>query len=369
MTAPATPPSAAAPSILVVDDHRYVRDMVRTLFEREGYRVFEAGDGTEALALARSERPDCVLLDVRMPGLSGFDVLERLSEDPRTREIPVIMLTAAEESLEAMDRAMRSGAVDYLAKPISPARVAIRVRGAIERRRLFQEMQALHASFTNMLVHDLRSPITVINAYAELLGQGGAGDVSARQREFLAKIQDSCERMVRLISEVLDLSKLEAGTLRFEPAPLDVADVASTVVERLGAQADGRGIALTLRRPPEACMALADGVRVEQILTNLVANALKITRRGGSVEVEIAMREGEVELAVNDSGPGIAADDLPRLFERVGQPGGRGHLPGTGLALLITRHLVQAQGGRIWAESDADRGSRFVVRLPRAETP
>jgi len=359
-------PVNGTPTVLIVDDHRYVRDMVRALFEGQAYRVIEAGDGAEGLALAQSQRPDCVLLDVRMPGVSGFDVLDRLSEDPRTREIPVIMLTAAEETLEGMERALSGGAVDYLAKPISPARMAIRVRGAIERRRLLQEVQDLRTNFTSMLVHDLRSPITVVSAYADLLGQGGAGPVSDRQRQLLGKIQESCGRMVRLIGEILDLSKLEAGKLQLERHRFDVGGLAAEVVERFGPSAHNKGIDLAIRRSPEPSEIVADAGRVDQVLMNLLGNALKFTRRGGTVTVEVVARGTEVELSVTDSGPGIAPSELPLLFERFSQTSAARATatPGSGLGLLICRHLVEAHGGRIWAESELGQGSRFVVRLP-----
>jgi two-component system sensor histidine kinase/response regulator len=362
----ATPVVATAPTILIVDDHRYVRDMVRALFEGLSYRVVEACNGEEGLAVAQAQRPDCVLLDVVMPGLSGFEVLERLNQDPRTREIPVIMMTASDDTLEGMERALSSGAVDYLAKPISPARVAIRVRGAIERRRLLQEVQDLRANFTSMLVHDLRSPITVINAYADLLGQGGAGAVSDRQRHLLGKIQESCGRMVRLIGAILDLSKLEAGKLQLEWQRFDVGALTAEVVERFGPSAHTKGIELSFARPPAPCEVFADPGRLDQVLMNLLANALKFTRRRGRVTVEVGPRDGEVELSVTDTGPGIAPNELPLVFERFSQDASArtSGSQGAGLGLLICRHLVEAHGGRIWAESELGQGARFVVRLP-----
>jgi signal transduction histidine kinase len=355
--------------ILVVDDEPLARARLRRMLAGiEGVvPVGEAGSGREALDKLAELTPDCVLLDVRMPGISGFDVLDRLSEDPRTRELPVIMLTAAEETLEGMERALSGGAVDYLAKPISPARMAIRVRGAIERRRLLREVQDLRTNFTSMLVHDLRSPITVVSAYADLLGQGGAGPVSERQRQLLGKIQESCGRMVRLIGEILDLSKLEAGKLHLEMQRFDLGGLAADVVERFGPSAGTKGIDLSMRYAPEPHDVYADAGRLDQVLMNLLGNALKFTRRGGRVTVEVVTRGDEVELSVADSGPGIAPSELPLLFERFSQTSAARATatPGSGLGLLICRHLVEAHGGRIWAESELGKGSRFVVRLAR----
>ena len=360
------PSGISTATVLIVDDHRYVRDMVRALFEGQSYRVLEAGDGETGLEIARTQRPDCVLLDVRMPGLSGFEVLARLSADPRTREIPVIMLSAIEDTLEGLERALGSGAVDYLAKPVAPARVAARVRGAIERRRLLQEVQELRANFTSMLVHDLRSPITVINAYVDMLGQGGAGPVTDRQRQLLGRIQESCGRMVRLIGEILDLSKLEAGKLQLERRPLELDAQAAEVVERFGLSARDKSITLTFRAPATPCRVFADEGRIDQVLMNLLGNALKFTPRGGAITVEVSRLGDDVELSVRDTGPGIPADEVPLIFERFRQATATHatQSPGSGLGLVICRHLVEAHGGRIWALSEPGRGSRFVFRLP-----
>ena len=168
-TATETDVAAGTTTILVVDDREENRLVIRYLFDSPEHRVLEAADGMTGLALARNEHPDCILLDLSMPGLSGFDVLDELARDPRTRETPVIVLTATGDSLESMERVLRAGAIDYISKPISPQRVAIRVRGAIERRRLLRELHELRASFTSMLVHDLRAPLTVIKGYLELL--------------------------------------------------------------------------------------------------------------------------------------------------------------------------------------------------------
>jgi signal transduction histidine kinase len=276
------------------------------------------------------------------------------------------MLTAAEETLEGMERALSGGAVDYLAKPISPARMAIRVRGAIERRRLLQEVQDLRTNFTSMLVHDLRSPITVVSAYADLLGQGGAGPVSERQRQLVGKIQESCGRMVRLIGEILDLSKLEAGKLHLEMQRFDVGGLAAEVVERFGPSAANKGIDLSIRpggsvvRGARRCRPPRSGAH-ELARQRVEVHAPRGTHhRGGR------RRGSEIELSVADTGPGIAPSELPLLFERFSQASAARATatPGSGLGLLICRHLVEAHGGRIWAESELGQGSRFIVRLP-----
>jgi two-component system sensor histidine kinase/response regulator len=353
-------------TILVVDDNENNRLLIRTLFDDPGYRVLEAADGPAGLALAHAERPDCILLDLAMPQMGGFEVLERLQGDPRTREIPVIILTATDDSLEAMERGLRGGAVDYITKPISPRRVAIRVRGAVERRRLLQELGELRAGFTSMLVHDLRGPLAVINGYTELLEQGVAGPVTEKQERYLRGIRESSKRLLGFIAEILDVSKLEAGRLSLDPRPMDLGALIAEVGELFTPVAQDKGITLDVQCAERLEPVWADPSRVEQVLVNLLGNALKFTPGGGSIAVTVAEHGTEVEVGVTDTGPGISPGELPLLFEKFTQTtSGRSSSQGTGLGLVICRHLVEAHGGRIWAESELGKGSRFAFRLPR----
>jgi signal transduction histidine kinase len=366
MTAPGPPPVAASTTILVVDDREENRTLLRYLFEGT-YRVLEAADGTQALALVHRESVDCILLDISMPGLSGFEVLERLEADPRTREIPVIILTATDDSLDAMDRALRTGAVDYITKPIDARRVEVRVRGVIERRRLLREVQDLRANFTSMLIHDLRSPLTVIKGYADLLEASLDLSAGAKPRRYVEAVQQSCVRMLRLIGEILDVSKLEAGKLTIDRKAVDVAHLVRDVVERFGAAGQRRDVSVSAVGAHGPLMIDTDPNRLDQILMNLLSNALKFTPDGGKIVVEIVTAGDHIEIAVTDSGAGIASEELPLLFQKFSQTasGKSAVTQGSGLGLLICRHLVEAHGGRIWVESEPGRGSRFAFRLPR----
>jgi signal transduction histidine kinase len=359
-------PSVA--TVLIADDHEVNRFLIRQLFDEDpDYRVVEAADGAEALRRVATERPDCILLDLLMPHVDGFGVLARLRADPRTQEIPVIVLTAAGDSLEMMQRALRGGALDYLTKPISPLQVGVRVRAAVERHRLLRAMRDLQAGFTSMLVHDLRSPLTVFAAYAELLEREAAGPITDKQRRYLGKMRESCDHMLCLIGEILDLSKLEAGKLTLTHGPVDVAALATEIAERFRPLAEQKRIVLTAHHEGTPVRILADGGRLDQVLMNLVANAVKFTPEGGRIMVEVHEDGTEVEVGIRDSGPGIAPEELPLLFEKFSQTslGKRAPGPSSGLGLVVCRHLVEAHDGRIWVESELGGGSRFAFRLPR----
>ena len=339
--------------------------IIRYLFDGPEYRVLEAADGAAGLELARSERPDCILLDLAMPGLNGFEVLERLQADPRSRDLPVIVVTATHDDLAAMERTLQGGAVDYITKPISPQRVAVRVRAVVERRRLQQEVKELRASFTSMLVHDLRAPLTVIKGYADMFETSGDA-LADKHRRYLTSIQASCARMLRLIGDILDVSKIEADRLTLEVKPLDLGALVAEIAEQVRPVAQQRAIHLSVKVATGLASVQADAHRMEQVLSNLLNNALKFTPERGAIGVDVAAVDGELEVAVSDTGPGIPSHEMQRLFKKFSQTstGKASTAPGTGLGLLICRHLVEAHGGRIWAESKVGHGSRFILRMP-----
>jgi len=348
----------------VIDDRSENRTLIRYLFDAE-HRVLEAADGESGLALAVTTRPDCILLDVSMPGLTGFEVLERLQADPRTRETPVIILTATEDSLSGMERALRAGAVDYLTKPIDAHRVTIRVRGAIERGRLLRELQTLRANFTSMLVHDLRAPLTVIDGYTQLLRNRLGPQANATLLRYTSAIDVSAKRMLALIRQILDVSKFEVGKLTIERAPVDLHRLVADVVEAFEPAARQRRIALTAQGTEEPRTVLGDVARLEQVIMNLLTNALKFTPPDGTISVELGGDADAVTVAVRDSGPGVPPDERQFLFEPFSQAAAGRHAstPGTGLGLVICRRLVEAHQGRIWLD-DTEAGCRFVFSLP-----
>src|SRR5712692_5526128 len=324
-------------TILVVDDLSDNRLLIRHIFEEFDYLVLEARDGAEGIEVARTARPDCILLDINMPVMTGFEALDRLQQDPRTREIPVGVLTATADDLTGRERALARGAVDSITKPISPQRVTARVRGAIERQRLVRELEELRASFTSMLVHDLRAPLTVIKGYLELLQRPTLDPLTDHQRRYLTSMEGAADRMLRLIGEILDLSKLEAGKLSLERRSLDLAALARDVADSFRPLAWEKSITLDVVAPAGLAPVSADRGRMEQVLINLLHNALKFTPQAGAIRIEVQDVGDEIEVAVADTGPGIPADQMGLLFEKFGQAAGAKAVggPSTGLGLVV----------------------------------
>lgn len=215
-----------------------------------------------------------------------------------------------------------------------------------------------------VVAHDLRNPLMAISMYAHVLQEAG---LPAKHAEWVDVVLRNTERMNALIQDLVDVSALEAGRLRVQPAPCAVGPLLAEAVQLLEPQAKAAGVVLRRGAGREPPAVLADRDRVLQVLSNLLGNAVKFTPAGGRVELAVEARGAEVAFTVRDQGPGIAADDLPRVFDRFWQGAGmrRG---GAGLGLAIARGIVESHGGRIWAQSVPGAGSTFSFTLPVSET-
>jgi two-component system phosphate regulon sensor histidine kinase PhoR len=234
------------------------------------------------------------------------------------------------------------------------------LRDVTELRRL----ERLRRELTANVSHELRTPLTSIKGFAETL-LGGAMRDEATGRRFLEIIDKEANRLVKLVDDLLDLSRLEDKRISLQLGPVEVGALVDETLTRLRPLAGAR--TFELRAPPEEVVALADRDRLSQVLTNLLDNAIKFTPDGGRITIAWRCTDGEVEISVSDSGPGIAEEDLPRIFERFykADRARPAHPGGSGLGLAITKHIVEAHGGRIAVASAPGGGTTFTVTLPR----
>ena len=343
-------------TILVVDDKDANRLLIRHLFDGPEYRVLEAADGLEGVAVAKAERPDCILLDLDMPRLGGFEALEQLEQDPKTRQIPVIILTATDDTLEGMERALRTGAVDYITKPISPRRVAIRVRGAIERRRLLQELEDLRSTFTSMLVHDLRAPLAVIKGIAEELAEEFGLDPTTRDQ--LKTIRESAAKASTIVTDLLKFARQSTPEMERH----DMKETIESSVRLTEYLARKSNVQVKLDLPRTPVMVTYDAQQIEQVLMNLISNAIQAIKKGGAVRINLSEASGAVAIAVQDNGIGIPEKNLLRIFDPffTTKPEGEG----TGLGLSVSFGIITRHRGRIEVDSKPGLGTTFTILLP-----
>lgn len=228
------------------------------------------------------------------------------------------------------------------------------------------EADRAKSEFVSTVSHELRTPMTAIKGYTDLLHAGTVGAINEGQKRFLGIIKSNAERLTALINDLLDISRIETGRIRFEPGPVQLGDVAAEVVEALGARAAEKDHELTYQVAPGVPAVQGDKDRLVQVLTNLVGNAINYTPNGGKINIEVSTTAGAVQVDVSDTGVGIAPEELGKIFDRFY----RGESPlvlesaGTGLGLSIVKMFVEMHGGRLWVRSKPNEGSIFTFILP-----
>jgi len=237
-----------------------------------------------------------------------------------------------------------------------------------ELRRLYRELETTsqHKSdFLANMSHELRTPMNAIIGFSQVLREGLVGDVNEKQAEYLDDILSSGNHLLSLINDVLDLSKVEAGQVELQVAPFSLQDALERGVSMVREQAMTEGVQVNLHRNGSLDVVSGDERRIRQVIFNLLSNAVKFTPEGGQVDVNAARVDGEMRVSVADSGPGIAAEDLERIFEEFQQTeAGASQHEGTGLGLALSKRFVEMHGGRIWCESELGEGSTFEFTLP-----
>jgi len=363
-----------APSILAVDDTPANLKLLFGLLKERGYRVRPVPSGALALQAATAEPPDLILLDIGMPEMDGFEVCARLKADPRTKDVPIIFLSAHTDTEEKV-KAFAVGGVDYVTKPFQFAEVDARVATHLElrcqKRELQQsydtlaELEKSRDSLVHMIVHDLRAPLAAMCAFLELLENDTRDVLSAENHGDIEEALAAAKKMAGMVSAILDVNKLEAGKLVPARSECNVVALAAEVVGSLGSLAGDRVV--TVAREQAAVTAQVDRDLVSRVIQNLLANALKFTPACGSVRVTVVQGADVVRVEVADSGPGIAPADREKIFEKFGQVSARAEGrqgSSTGLGLAFCKLAVEAHGGCLGVDSEQGEGATFWFTLP-----
>jgi len=364
--------------VLVVDDNADNRALAKAALEDEGYEVLIATTGADALAAVAAESPDCVLLDVRMPGMDGFAVCSRIRAMPEGANLPVVFLTALRD-VDTFDQALRAGGDDFLTKPVRPAELAIRVQVALRLRRMSSDLREHHElvrrqrddlmrlqlqkeQLTAFLVHDLKNPINSMDLHAQLLLRHR--DLSTRARESVEHIRSESRSLLRLVLNLLDISRAEEGGLAPQFEDVDLQQLVQEVMEAFEIKARAASVSLTATI--EAPSLVADPDLLRRVLENLLDNAVRHAPESTQIRLTAQSHPSGIEVRVADEGDGVAPEFREQVFERFVQIESAGRQltrTGRGLGLAFCKLVVETHGGRIWIE-DAAPGAIFCFRLP-----
>ena len=349
--------------ILVVDDERMNRDLLQVMLSAEGFEVATAASGEEALAAIASRPPDLILLDVLMPGMNGHEVTRRVKSNLATKNIPVIMVTALDDR-DARLFGLGAGAEDFLTKPLDRVELCMRVRNMLRLKASSDQALVRRDDSMGMVSHELRNVLSGLMLGAVLLESEGAPDTPDGRRivDAAKLMQRQGKRMGRLIEDLVDVVRIDAGKLALKPTRCAAKMLLNEAVETCAASAAERGVALGAESVDAGLEADFDRERLLQVLTNLIGNALKFTPAGGSIALQATTSGADLHLAVTDTGVGIPEDLLGVVFERFRQVESDDR--GLGLGLYICRCIVDSHGGRIWAESVPGVKTTFHVAIP-----
>jgi signal transduction histidine kinase len=361
------------PLILVVDDEVSMREACAQILLKGPYRVETAADGAAGIRMIRDLRPDVVIIDLKMPGLSGFEVLEQLTAfDPAIVGIVITGYATIDSAVEAMKR----GAYDFLPKPFSPEDLRIIITRGLERRRLILEAETLRREkrlledhFITLVSHQLRSPLVAIQQYFEAMLAGAGGDPGSRFQDMIRRAGERLDGLLRLINDWLDLARIEQGRLIGKLVPVNLAAIVDRQVAFLAPAARESRVTLEWDPPPgPVAGVMGDEPCLEQAFTNLIGNAVSYNKPQGLVRITLKEGPEDITLEIQDTGIGIAKEHLPFIFDqfyRVSR-GDAQRSQGSGLGLSIAQKIVEAHRGRIDVASTLGVGTTFTVRLPKA---
>ncbi|OHD75505.1 MAG: hypothetical protein A2V99_15275 [Spirochaetes bacterium RBG_16_67_19] len=358
------------PKVLVVDDEEWMRDACVEILQPEGFEVLTAADGPSGLDLIRNHSPDLMLVDLKMPGMDGLDYLKSVKAfDP---EIVAIMITGY-ATLEAAVEAMKSGAYDFLPKPFKPVELRGVARRGLEHHSAALRFTALlhgEAPPTElhlaMLAHRFKAPLVAMRQCVGVVLQGYAGDISTRARGMIELVSQRTDQMIRFVDDWLTLSRLEQGKGMSEATEVDVAEIVKDVVERARQDPWAERVSLQLRCLASPGTIRADPSSLDELVGNLVDNAIRYTPAGGTVTVEMDSSGDGAVLTVSDTGPGISPEDREHIFEPFYRGQAQKNIPGTGLGLPIVQRIAERHGGTVEVQTAPGAGTAFRVFLPRA---
>lgn len=367
--------------VLVVDDEPGIRSGVERILRNHtvGYpfmdedfdfNLIEAGTGEDAIEILNNQKVDVVLLDNKLPGMDGIEVLEYINK--QQYDLAVMMITSY-ASLDLAIKATKSGAYNFMPKPFTPQELRSNLENVAKHlflKRMTRKMQAegkqIRFQFLSVLSHELKSPLNAIEGYLKMMQEKQMGDNIGDYDKMIDRSLARLKGMRNLIMDLLDLTKIESGKKERKLREIDIAAIARTAMDTMEPYSIQKNVKMVLKTNGNPFL-LCDADEMEIIFNNLVSNAVKYNRDNGKVDITIDDHQNHIEIKVTDTGIGMSEDDLTKIFEdfvRIKNSKTK-EITGSGLGLSITRKMVEQYNGTIKVESLPDVGTTFTVSLPR----
>lgn len=357
------------PFIIVADDVVKNLKVIGAVLEDEGFEVAVATNGAEAVEMVEEDPPDLILLDVMMPDMDGFEACEKIKQNEKINDIPVIFLTARTET-EDIVKGFRLGGVDYVTKPFKQDELLARIRTQLELKfsrdlilRQNNELKRLNLEkneFLGIAAHDLKNPLGAIKGLVEVILSDPEMEESERN-EFLQYIESSTHYMLQLVSDLLDINRIEEGRIEFYTGDVNLDQILKDSVEKFKFQAEKKNILLQFSPGLRERKVKTDPNKIQQVIDNLISNAIKFSPFDKKIFVKSEIAGEKAVVSVIDQGPGISEEDQKKLFGKFARLSAKptGDENSTGLGLSIVKKIVEGLGGKIWCESRLGEGAAF----------
>lgn len=359
--------------ILLIDDEEVVLDSCAQILAGGPYELASASDGTAGLRLVEEFQPDLVFVDLKMPGISGFEVLEKIRGKDAT--IVMVVITGFATVSSAVD-AMKKGAYDFLPKPFTPEEFRLITRRSLEKRKLVletialrREKELLREQFASIVSHELKAPLGAVQQNLFALEFELTNTLNESQKEKIGRIKVRIDDLLKLINSWLRVISVDIHKLKEGFTQISVAESITKALENVEPLSVRKNIEIETSIGAQLPTVNGDSLSLSEAFINIIGNSLKYSPDGSKVIVKAEEQGNETQISIKDSGIGISQEDLPHIFEgfyrgKSGQEAASGH----GIGLAVSRQIVEAHGGSISVESEAGKGSTFYIRLPKSRT-
>jgi two-component system, sensor histidine kinase and response regulator len=362
------------PLILIIDDEEALRDGCSQVLEKAGYAALTAEQGIEGIKLAREHLPDMAFIDLKMPNISGTEIIEILSRD--IPDIVLVMITGFATIVSAVE-AMQKGAYDYLPKPFNPDQLRVLAKRGLEHRnlkietkKLREEKELMERNFITFVSHEMRSPLVVIRQYIEALNEIAGDRFDKDVKEIIDRCRKRIQNLEEMVEHWLDISRIEDGTFAQQKVCLSLDSIISRSVEEMIPVCRKRGISLETNIPQKLPQITGDAESLVRVFTNIIGNATKYTPEGGKITVTCQHDELYINVSIADTGMGIPPDKFSLIFEPFFRCGGKNEKhSGSGLGLTFCKKIMESHKGCIAVSSKEGEGTTFVLTFPSQIDP
>jgi two-component system sensor histidine kinase/response regulator len=363
------------PVILAVDDQPQNIELLEAYLVPQGYEIVKASSGEEALEKLSCSGIDLVLLDIMMPRMSGFEVLEKIRADEKTRRLPVVMITTLRETADRV-KALDMGCDDFISKPFDKHELLARVKSLLRIRTLqdkletsyekLQELDTIKDKLTQLMVHDLNNPLMSLALSLGLLQEKETGPLTEAQKKYLNIALWVSEDLKRMVANLFDITKMEKNEITLNYEYFNLRELAREVIGAMDVIAQFQAKTLSMEVDTVSLSVRADKDLIRRVIANLVSNAIKHIPPKTGILLKISFKDEEKVFCVQvkDSGQSIAKGYSEKVFDKFSQVEDDKARAGWGLGLSFCKMAVEAHGGKIWVESEIGKGSTFTFTLP-----